>query len=284
MLQVKSFHIRGIPGHVKRVNFDGRLVDYWIPERPTRHLLIAHDGQNVFDRSTATRGRTWKMVQSAIRVSKDLEITPPAIIGVFHSRSSANPWGRILDLAPQDPFQNGVRSAQASDELSPDDLQGNSYLEQITDVIAPAISKELKIELRETNTAVIGSSMGGLASLYAIGKRPDFFTTCLALSPHWSAGESALVDAIIDSLPEPGNHRVWMSRGTKGHDAHYGPFQDHADQRMLQAGWKEGKDFITRVYEKSGHNERSWARYLDQPMKFWLNSSLVHLDAGTGSE
>lgn len=271
MRNVKSFQIRGISGTVNRVEFDGRFVDYWSPAEPTKHLLIAHDGQNVFDPNTSTRRKTWRMAHSAVRVSQELGITPPAIIGVFHSRSSHNPWGRILDLAPQDPFQNGVTTSYR--EVSPDYLQGNDYLEQITDVIAPAITAELNLELLSLNKAIIGSSMGGLASLYAIGKRPDFFTTCLALSPHWTAGEMPLVDALLDSLPDPGSHRIWMSRGTRGHDATYGPFQDHADVKMLQAGWHEEEDFISRVYRKSGHNERSWARYLDQPMKFWLTTS-----------
>lgn len=272
MKQIKSFQIRGVPGAVHRVEFAGRLVDYWSPSAPTKHLLIAHDGQNVFDRNTSTRRRTWRMVHSAIRVSQELGIVPPAIIGVFHSRSASNPWGRIRDLAPQDPFQNGVTTSYR--DVSPDDLQGNDYLEQITEVIAPSIAAELDMNLNSTNKAVIGSSMGGLASLYAIGKRPDFFSACLALSPHWSAGDNPLVDALIDALPAPGHHHIWMSRGTKGHDAGYEPFQDYADMKMCQAGWQEEKDFKTRVYKRSGHNEKSWAKYLDQPMKFWLNSTL----------
>jgi len=273
METVKILQIRGVNGSVKRVDFDGRLVDYWISGQSTEHLLIAHDGQNIFDRDTSTRRRTWMMAHSAIRVSQELGITPPAIVGVFHSRSSHNPWGRILDLAPQDPFQNGVKSAEANEEISLNDLRGNRYLEHITEVIAPAICTELNLDLKRINKAVIGSSMGGLASLNAIGKRPDFFTTCLALSPHWTAGEAPLVDALLDSLPVPGKHKIWMSRGTRGKDSHYGPFQDYADQKMRQAGWREEEDFITRVYKKSGHNERSWAKYLDQPMKFWLSSS-----------
>jgi len=275
MNKVKSFQIRGVQGAVNRVDFNGRLVDYWSPGKPTEHLLIAHDGQNVFARDTFSNHRTWRMAQSAIRVSQKLGITPPAIIGVFHSRSSRNPWGRILDLAPQDPFQNGVEPAEKNDEISLDDLQGNKYLEQITEVIAPSIAAEFDMDLHKMNKAVIGSSMGGLASLYAIGKRPDFFTTCLALSPHWIAGEIPLVNALLDSLPDPGRHKIWMSRGTRGYDAGYGPFQDYADQKMFRTGWREGEDFVTRVYEKSGHNERSWAKYLDQPMEFWLNSNHV---------
>lgn len=274
MKKIRKFQIRGVPGQVTRTEFDGRLVDYWSPSAPTKHLLIAHDGQNVFDRATSTRHSTWRMAQSAMRVSMELGITPPTIIAVFHSRSALNPWGRILDLAPQDPFQSGVEPSERNEEISTDDLQGNAYLAQITDDIAPTIAKELGIILEASNKAVIGSSMGGLASLYGLGKRPDFFTTCLALSPHWSAGKFPLVDALIGGLPRPGSHKVWMSHGTRGLDSHYGPFQEHADMRMRENNWREGHDFISKVYKKSGHTERSWAKYLDQPMKFWLASSL----------
>ena len=80
---IKRYQVRGVPGEVSRVNFAGRTVDYWIPRGTTQHLLIAHDGQNVFDGKTSTHRRsTWEMAQSAIRVSEQLGITPPAIIAV----------------------------------------------------------------------------------------------------------------------------------------------------------------------------------------------------------
>ena len=270
MEKIKSYRIRGVDGGIHRVEFDGRLVDFWTPTESPEHLLIAHDGQNVFDRETSTRQSTWQMAHSAVRVARESGITPPAIIGVFHSRTSDNPWGRILDLAPQDPFQSGIEPVVKNDEIGIEDLQGNRYLVQVIEEIAPAIAAEMGINLETVNKAIIGSSMGGLASLYALGKRPDFFTTALALSTHWSAGEVALVDALIDALPIPGEHKVWMSRGTRGLDRQYGPLQEHADQKMREAGWHEGEDFITRVYKQSGHTERSWAKYLDEPMKFWL--------------
>ena len=267
------YQIRGVRQPIERANFDGRLVDFWSPGVPIEHLLIAHDGQNVFKRDGFSRRRSWRMVQSAIRVAGEYGIAPPAIIAVFHSRTSENPWGRIIDLAPQDPFQNGISPAgQANGEISLGDLQGNKYLEQITDVIAPAICRELGVNFSTVDKAVIGSSMGGLAALYAMSKRPDFFTTALALSTHWPAGERPLVDALIDSLPPPGQNRIWMSHGTNGHDSKYGPFQKYADQKMRDAGWSDD-NFSTRVYNRSGHNERSWARYLADPIRFWFASS-----------
>jgi predicted peptidase len=214
------------------------------------------------------------MVHSAIRISGELGLTPPVIIGVFHGSTKENPWGRLKDLAPQDPFQNGILPpAGVAPSVKAEELMGNAYLHQLTEEIAPTIASELDLKLTALDKAVIGSSMGGLASLYALGKRPDFFSTALALSTHWIAGGEPLVDALIDLLPPPGNHKVWMSHGTRGHDAKYGPLQRIADEKMKSAGWVLNKDFRSQVYKKSGHNERSWARYLDQPMKFWLTSS-----------
>lgn len=268
---ISRYQVSGLSGSVQRTQFDGRIVDYWAPAMRTSHLLIAHDGQNVFDHRTATHHRTWKMAQSAVNVGAELGITPPAIIAVFHSRTPENPWGRLKDLAPQDPYQNGLPApAGLVTTVTVEELAGNRYLQSITDEIAPAIAKVLGLDINELNKAIIGSSMGGLASLYALGKRPDFFSTALALSTHWSAGENPLVDALIDQLPSPENHKIWMSHGTRGIDTKYGPFQRYADQKMLEAGWQLNRNFKSQVFKKSGHNERSWARYLDQPMRFWL--------------
>jgi len=102
MQEIKRFQIRGVPGEVVRVRFDDRIVDFWTPRGGSEHLLIAHDGQNVFDGTTSTHPRqTWKMAQSAIDVANEAGINPPTIIGVWHSATKNNPWGRAKDLAPE---------------------------------------------------------------------------------------------------------------------------------------------------------------------------------------
>jgi hypothetical protein len=44
-----------------------------------------------------------------------------------------------------------------------------------------------------------------------------------------------------------------------------------ADRLMSERGYLS-HNFISKVYERSGHNERSWAKYLDQPIRFWLST------------
>lgn len=273
MERIKRFQIRGVPGWVTRVKFENRIVDYWAPESGAEHLLVAHDGQNVFDGHTSThKNRTWEMAQSAIRVSEGLGITPPLIIAVFHSNSKKEPVGRTLDLSPQDIFQSGIPVTPTRKiNISLDDLRGNAYLDLIADQVIPAIAIEHKFQVNPEKTAMIGSSMGGLATLNGVARRPDLYQTALALSPHWTIGGNPLVESLINALPKPGKHKVWMSRGTKGLDRDYKPFQDLADELMLMNGYRKNRDFESKVYERSGHNERAWAKYLPSALKLWLS-------------
>jgi predicted alpha/beta superfamily hydrolase len=272
MEMVKRYQIRGVPGEVARFDFSGRTVELWAPQEPSHHLLIAHDGQNVFDGKSSThRGKTWEMAQHAFKVSHEVGVTPPVIIAVWHSSSKADPMGRAKDLSPQRYFQDGIPVNYA--KFSNADLvhlRGDNYLENIFNIYVPAVLKFLGLEVSAANTALIGSSMGGLSTLYATHKHPDKFNTALALSPHWVIGESALVERTISELPKPGSHKIWMSRGTKGLDASYEPFQDLADELILKKGYRKDIDFATKVFKKTGHNESSWASYLDQPLRFWL--------------
>ncbi|MEI6869839.1 MAG: alpha/beta hydrolase-fold protein [Actinomycetota bacterium] len=268
MHEVKRYQVRGVPGEVSRLDFNGRTVEFWSPKQPASHLLIAHDGQNVFDGRTSThRGQTWKMAQSAIRVSKELGITPPSIIAIWHSSTKADPWGRAKDLTPERYFREGLSvPTEYQKVFNPEALHGDSYLTSIFDEYVPALAPGIPAE----QIAMIGSSMGGLATLYALANFSERFTTALALSPHWPFGGEALVDRTISSLPAPSKYKVWMSHGTKGLDRDYLPFQQIADQLMKSRGYHED-NFRSKRFIRSGHNERSWAKYLHEPLNFWLN-------------
>jgi len=266
MQEIKRFQIRGVPGEVVRTRFDDRIVDYWAPRGGSDHLLIAHDGQNVFDGTTSThRRQTWKMTQSAIDVAQEKGITPPAIVAVWHSATKENPWGRAKDLAPQKFFTEGAyvdpRWAIKDSSIV---LHSDSYLEQIFEQIVPAIHGAYSPE----KTAVIGSSMGGLATLYAAIQHPDKFSTALALSPHWIISDEKFARSMVEALPL--THKIWMSRGDKGLDKEYPPLQNFVDALMRSRGFTS--NYETKVYKRSGHNERSWAKYLQEPLRFWLSA------------
>jgi predicted alpha/beta superfamily hydrolase len=273
MRAIKHFQVRGIPGEVSRIAIGDRIIDYWAPNSPTDSLLIAHDGQNVFDGKTSThRRKTWEIGQSVNRLSMERGITPPAIIAIWNGNTPADPWARLKELAPEKVLRNGV--AVITKDVIPvtvDQLYGDRYLDEIFSRYLPTIAASLKIELTPAKTAMIGSSMGGLSTLYALANHGDKFHTALALSTHWSLGGMPLVEALINALPAHDTHNIYMSRGTKGLDADYEPFQMHADSLMVKKGYRIDQNFVTRVHARTGHNEKSWASYIDEPINFWLS-------------
>jgi hypothetical protein len=212
------------------------------------------------------------MGQSVNRVSAELGLTPPAVIAVWNGNSKEKPFARLRELAPEKIFRGGVKViTNDSLPVTVDELYGDQYLDEIFAKIIPQLTKVLDIDAAPENTAMIGSSMAGLCTLNAVAEYSDVFHTALSLSTHWPLGGYPLVDALIGNLPSPGTHRIWMSHGTKSLDAAYAPFQVYADQLMHERGY-DASNFTSRVYPRSGHNESSWAKYLDQPMSFWLGS------------
>ena len=278
---LKNFQVRGASGVVRRTTFEGRIVDFWAPSQPTPYLLITHDGQNIFDKATATRRRTWELAKSATKVASEFEVPPPVIIAVFHSSKPTDPFGRGKDLAPQDVFRDGVLpvlnhagiwpTPYPSFDLS--ELRGNKYLAEISEVIVPEITKFIGHSISPKHTAMLGASMGGLATLNGVARYPDLYKTALAFSPHWTTGREPLVRTLMNSLPHAGEHKLWMSRGNKSLDANYGPFQELANNCAISLGYRYGRDLATPVYNHTTHNERSWGSYVNQALRFWLSTS-----------
>eukprot|EP01037_Dinobryon_pediforme_P001120 gene1119-1134_t len=278
---LKKYQVRGAPGQVRRTNFDGRTVDFWAPPRPTPYLLVTHDGQNIFDKATSTRHRTWELAGAANKVAEDFGTTPPVIIAVFHSSGPSDPYGRGKDLAPQDVFTDGVEPVVNHSGIWPtptptyplSELRGNQYLSQIAHSIIPSICEYVGHELVPAQTAILGASMGGLAALNGMARYPEIFETALSFSPHWTVGREPLVQRLMSALPRAGQHAIWMSRGTKSHDAKYGPFQELANSYAVAAGYRYGSDLATPIFNRTTHNERSWSSYVNQALRFWISQS-----------
>jgi predicted alpha/beta superfamily hydrolase len=114
--------------------------------------------------------------------------------------------------------------------------------------------------------------MGGLATLYSFANHSAKFHTALAFSPHWVLAGNELVDQLIEKLPSHHGRKLWMSRGTKGLDASYEPFQLRADDLVRRKGWSS--NFVSKVFHRTGHNERSWSSYVDEALRFWLSKSV----------
>ena len=285
MIDIEEFQVRGVSGTVKKVRFGNRTVDYWAPKNPGRHIIVAHDGQNILDKRNIGinphQRATWELAQSAQNVAHKYNLTPPTVICVYHTSYQQDSLGRLKEYAPQNFMGRqedwmiesyGLYNLPVESFLQ--DLNSNLLIDEITETIVPAITSRLGQDISAENTAIIGASMGGLATIYGAIQKPDFFRTALSFSPHWVIGGDSLARKMMSEFPEPGKHKLWMSRGTKGLDALYEGSQDLADTLIKSRGYKQNSNLVSRVLKNGAHSNATWAKYAPAALDFWLKEGL----------
>ena len=253
-------------GRLDQFEFDGHRVDVWVP--PTLNaetpVLVMHDGHNLFYPKLSSFGATWRVIDAM--PNRVQSANKPLIIGVWQEHSE----NRALELGPED-FITETPSALANIPVhmlpkSGYSNMGNTYQALIAEKILPVLSDLYAIKLDPSRTAIAGSSMGGLASLYALVKYPKVYGTALAYSTHWPIGGDAMVDWFVKNLPMDGKHRVWSDTGTVELDAQYAPFHARFVSKM------PSDNFVGAIYPMTGHNEDWWAGRVEHPINWWLNS------------
>lgn len=265
-------------GWHQTLDVDGRAVEVWSPAEDTsvvRPLLLAHDGQNLFLPGRSYGGVPWGLAQALQSLSS--EVTLPYVVAPWNRED----FGRASDYAPQAVIESSPRvreglrdyfawtSALASGAAP--QWSGDAYVAWCADRLIHHVVSELGWSIDRRNIAVMGSSMGGLASAYALALRPDVYSTALCLSTHWTPGGHEGTRLLVQMLPPASaGARVWFDHGTENLDATYGEFQVTADAVMRERGYAPGRQWQTRVYDGADHNEASWSTRLPEVLRWWL--------------
>ena len=257
-------------GKLERFEFDGHTVDIWVPKgvHTKTPVLVMHDGRNIFDEKDSFTGKTWEIL-TAIR--DEVRGEQPLVIAVWGQSDDT----RLRELAPQEILD---AHPEFWDAL-PQDFQklrgpgfGDSYVSLLADAILPFALERYGIEHDLNRTAVMGASMGGLISMYALAKRPGHFGTAIGFSTHWPFGREVMVDELTSMLPPAGTHRVWTDHGDLELDAHYAPFHARAIERLRAKGYQSADELVANHCPYTGHHESYWARRVADALNWWLRA------------
>lgn len=263
MLRYENFPSRHVPP---------RHVDVWLPPdymlNMTRRypVLYMHDGQNCFASEDCAFGVAWE-VQNALGALIDAGESGPAIIvGVWNVEE----W-RYPEYRPARPFL--ALSEQARQKVTAG-LGGmprsDSYLAFLVSELKPFMDANYRTRAERDGTFIMGSSMGGLISLYAICEYPEVFGGAACVSTHWPAVEGVIVSYLRRYLPHPATHRLYFDFGTDSLDALYRPLQQQVDDLMSAAGYSQGANWMTREFPGAGHFELDWQVRVHIPLRFLL--------------
>lgn len=265
-----------------------RHVEIWLPphydSEPNARfrVLYMHDGQNLFDPRIANTGVDWGVDEAIASLVADGAIEPVIVVGIWSTDQRRREYApaHVLDaVAPE------IRAGLAAE--FPGDLLADAYLRFLVEELKPRIDAAYRTRPERDSTFVMGSSMGGLISLYAVTERPDIFGGAAGLSMHWPVGvqrdnifgnaatwRPAIVAAYARYLGnrqlDPGVHRLWFDHGSVNLDSFYGPYQDAMAPVLRDLGYLEGETMALRVYEGTDHNETAWRARLRDPLLFLL--------------
>jgi len=248
-----------------------RHVDVWCPpgysDGDERHPVIyMHDGQNLFAPISSISGMDWGMDEAITHLMDAKKIGGAIVVGIWNTEL------RWREYMPQKPYWSLAlhRHHEAFIERSGGDPASDSYLKFLVEAVKPFVDSNYRTLPDQRNTFVMGSSMGGLISLYAISEYPDVFYGAGCLSTNWPAGEHELVNEMARTLPDPASHKLYFDYGTEGLDALYEPYQAQMDKHLREAGYVENENWMTRKFEGASHNEAAWRARMELPLTFLL--------------
>jgi predicted alpha/beta superfamily hydrolase len=145
--------------------------------------------------------------------------------------------------------------------------QGDAYLAYVVETVKPLIDSSFPVRAEREATGIVGSSMGGFISLYALLTRGDVFGMAGMMSPALFWLDHRILREIDErGLPPARIHldmggregRAWLDGARRLRDL------------LLAKGWVLDDDLQYVEDLEAKHNEAAWAARLPDALRFLL--------------
>lgn len=216
----------------------------------TYPVLYMHDGQNVFDAETSFSGE-WEVDESLNQLFDEGD---NGIIVVAIDNGGAN---RLNEYSPWVNPQYGGG-------------QGDEYIDFIVETLKPHIDDNYRTKPGRESTGIMGSSMGGIISMYAIIEHQDVFSKAGIFSPaFWFADECY---AHVSTTGKEEDVRVYFLAGQNESATMVSNMQAMYNT-MLNAGF-DASEMYFLTHADGQHSEWYWRREFPAAYE-WLYATLT---------
>lgn len=228
-----------------------RRLRVWLPPgydaEPERRfpVLYLHDGQNLFAGGEGSPVR-WQADETAQRLVLAGAVEPMIIVAIGHAGAS-----RIDEYTPWPIVRQGRPMGGGA----------AAYARYLVGTLKPAIDRHYRTRPEREHTALGGSSLGALISLWMLVHHADVFGAALAVSPSVWWADRAILAELARAPRRP--LRLWIDVGLREGEGTV------ADARRLRdaaqaLGWP-----IFYVEDPEGeHDETAWARRFEAMLRF----------------
>lgn len=211
-------------------------------ENPLRRypVLYLHDGQNVFDDLPLSPfGVQWG-VDTTSRALIHAGIIEPLIVVAIGNAGRE----RIDEYTP------------THDRIHDSGGEADRYGQMLVYEIKPWIDRHWRTRRGPRDTALGGSSLGGLLSLYLGLVHPAIFGKLALLSPSVWWDDRWIIRLLVNQPGQRPNSKIWLDVGTGETRMLRGTRLLH--RILLRQGWRSGVDLQYMEAPGALHNERAW--------------------------
>lgn len=207
-------------------------------------VLYMHDGQNLFDAKTASFGVEWGIDETVNHLVAIGQMDEVIVVGIDNTPD------RLPEYTPCcDPKHGGGKLP--------------AYEAFVVDTVKPMIDKTLRTLPGKDNTAIMGSSLGGIASVAIAQHHPDIFSKAGGVSSSFFWNNKAMITKLPARVPV----RFYLDAGTKDDGLEETMLMRDA---MLAQGYVAGTDLLYFKAEGGSHNEKSWAARVEKPLTWFF--------------
>lgn len=255
---------------------EARNVTVWLPDGYVNgepcDVLYMHDGQMLFDAATTWNKQEWQVDEVMGRLIAEGKIRRCIVVGVDNTKN------RLNDYFPTKCYQYVPEDKRAEVDVSV--YKGDEYLRFLVEEVKPFIDSHYKPLTTREHTFVMGSSMGGFISMYALCEYPQVFGGAVCMSTHLSmnffdpkfnseAWATGFRDYVRAKLPAANSCLLYMDCGDAGYDSQYVSYEYKIIKMIESLGW-DSNHFMERVFCDHDHNETFWAQRIHYPLMFML--------------
>ena len=251
-----------------------RNIEIWLPpdydegKATGCAVLYMHDGQNLFEPQKSYIGVDWGMDETMAALCRKKEIRPTIVVGIWNTPQ------RSREYLPQRPFcdhQSQRAMGRVMKRYGGTPISDN-YLRFLVYELKPFVDSRYRTRPQREMTFLMGSSLGGLISLYGICEYPQIFGGAGCLSTHWPIAHQPFSAYLKARLPKPGQHKIYLDYGNEANSPGYRASQKRVDQILKSQGYEHGIDWLSYWYAGEPHSETAWRARVKTPLRFLLKN------------
>ena len=219
-------------------------------------VFYMHDAQNLFDKTTSFSGE-WEVDETLNKLAQEGD-KGCIVVGIDNGGSN-----RLNEFSPW-------RNARYGGG------EGALYAKFIVETLKPYIDRHYRTKPDRLNTAVGGSSMGGLISMYIAAEYQEVFSKALIFSPSLWFNDSSYTHVVMKGNRQPMRYYMMAGQpednGSVVHDLY------KMEKMFLGIGLTPKLHYLIVPKSDGQHAEWFWAREFGDAYKWLFAENLTKIN------